>query len=99
MLHLHPSRDLVYAVLTPVPDPLHAGKTLAEPGDELVVRAHDDRWPITVLRRLPIDASPFFPDDAVRLCASYEATSDAPASDPSADFLAERRLRLLPPAG
>lgn len=95
MLHLHPSRDLVYAVLKPIPDPMHSGRTLADAGDEIIVRAYHQRYPISVLRRLPIETAVMFPDDAVRLCASYEQNSDVPVSEKLADRPVEGRLKLL----
>jgi hypothetical protein len=95
MLSLHPSRDLVYVVVKPIPDPLHPGRTLAEPGDEVIVRTYDLKFPITVLRRLPLELAMAFPDSAVSPPFSYEPASDAPVSERSSDLRGERSLRLL----
>lgn len=95
MLSLHPSRDLVYVVVKPVRDPLRPGRMLAEPGDEVIVRVHDEKFPITILRRLPLEMATMFPGDAVSQPFSYEPASDVPVSEQRGDLRDERRLWLL----
>ncbi len=99
MLNLHPARDLVYAVVKSVPDPLHPGMTLAEPGDEIIVRAHDEVCPLAVLRRLPLDLALAIPETSVNLLASYEPSSAVPVSEQSAASREARPLKLLGRAG
>lgn len=99
MLNLHPSRDIVYAVTKPIPDPLHPTHMLAEPGDELVVRATNLDFPLTVIRQLPLHMSAFIPDDSVVLLAAYESGADDPVSEQPVGQPVERRLRLLRPGG
>ena len=99
MVNLHPARDLVYAVVKSIPDPLHPGKTIAEPGDEIIVRVHDEHCPLAVLRRLPLDLVTAIPDKSVNLLASYEPSSAVPVSEQSAGSREARRLKLLGRAG
>lgn len=99
MLTLHPSRETVYAVTKAIPDPVYPGKMLAEPGDELVVRVMDERYPLTVLRHLPIETVAVIPDASVDLLASYELSADGAAIHQPSDVLDEPKLRLLPRVG
>ena len=99
-LNRHPSRDAAFLVKQRIPDPLHPGKTLAEPGDEILWRPTNGEYPLTVLRRLPGEMAVLIPDTAVELIASYEPASDVPVSPQSDDLPARRgALRLLPRSG
>lgn len=100
MLNLHPGRDLVYPVARAIPDPIHPGRTLAEPGDLVLVRAYHEKFPITVMRHLPIEAAAFFPAGSVTEPFAYEPDGVAPASDqrvaPRVDqSQGQRPLRLV----
>lgn len=67
MVNIHPSLEMVHAVVEPIPDPQHRGRNLAEPGDELILRPSDPDFPIVIRRTLPMELAAVIPHNALRL--------------------------------
>lgn len=67
--------DHVYEVVTAIP------AIGARPGDEILVRASNAEFPLTVIRQLGLDVLPAIPDAAVMFVASYEPESDVPVGE------------------
>lgn len=97
MLNLDPTRERTYRVVKPIPDPMRPGKTLAYPGQEVVVRIADPHYPITILRVLSVDLAAALPDDALTLLSDRPFSDDPIAVEP-APTAAEPTLQLLPRA-
>lgn len=73
MLNLHPSLEVVYAVVAAIP------VLGARPGDEIILRPSDPDFPIEVRRTFPIEMLAAIPDAAVRMLGAASAFA-APAS-------------------
>lgn len=91
MLSLHPSLEVVYRVVTPIP------ALGALSGDELLVRPSDPDFPIVLRRTFPLDVAPSIPDAAVRMLGAVpiEPSVGAPASTARSGTPPARARRLL----
>jgi len=73
MLNLHPSMEIVYAVVQPIP------QLGALPGDEIIVRPTDPDFPVEVRRTFPLELVAAIPENAIRMLdASPSCAAPAP---------------------
>lgn len=71
MVNLHPSLEIVYAVVEAIPAPIDA-----KPGDEIIFRPSDPDFPIVVRRTLPMELAPLINERSLKMLHAEPAVGE-----------------------